>query len=486
MNTFVGCSYILLENCISWDSKMEELMDRARRVIEHFAIEKKDFLDVRFFLGEATTINIRNGTAEHISSESNIGAALRALIGGAWGFSTTKSFEEKDLLAAMETAVSAARAMKKYIGESGTVPDKYVYKGVAPLKVRTDPREIALEDKIKVAVELEKNIRKDERIKVSQASLTDIVQREVIVNSLGTEVDVSNCYVRVGGNAVAREGTLIQNASDSVGTSRGWETVEEVDPAELGTRVGDRAVALLSALSPPSGRMNLIMDPTLVGVFIHEAFGHAAEADGVLGNMSVLRGKIGKQVGVLGVTVIDDPTMEGLRGSFPYDSEGTKTRRRVIVKDGILREYYQSLETAAKMGAEPNGAGRAMDFNFKPIPRMGNTFIEGRDMSFEELCQEVKEGVYLVKSYGGYVNPAIGQFYFTAQEGYLIKDGEVGPLTQNVSMSGLTLEVLSNIIGIGKEVKMAFPGTCGKAGQSAPVSGGGPHLAVANVVVGGR
>jgi len=262
--------------------------------------------------------------------------------------------------------------------------------------------------------------------------------------------------------------------------------VEEVNPVEMGAKVGSRAAALLSALSPPSGRMNLIMDPALVGVFIHEAFGHAAEADGVLGNMSVLAGKIGKQVGVPSITVIDDPTMEGLRGSFPYDSEGTKSRRRTIVKEGILKEYYHSLETAAKMGAEPNGAGRAMDFNFKPIPRMGNTYIEARDMSFEELCQEVKEGVYLVKSYGGYVNPAVGQFYFTAQEGYLIKDGQVGPLTQNVSMSGLTLEVLSNIIGIGKDTKMAFPGTCGKAGQSAPVSGGGPHLAVANVVVGGR
>jgi len=466
---------------------MEDLVDRARRVIERFTLKKDDFVDVRFFLGEATAINIRNGAAEQVSSESNIGTALRALVGGAWGFSTSKSFEEKDLLDAMETAVSAARAMQKHIGEKGIVPDKYVYEGSAPLKVHVDPREIALEDKIKAAVELEKNIRKvDERIKVSQAGLADIVQREIIVNSLGTEVDISNCYVRVAGNATAREGVVIQNASDSVGTSRGWETIEELDPAEMGRKVGSRAAALISALSPPSGRMNLIMDPGLVGVFIHEAFGHAAEADGVLSNMSVLAGKIGKRVGVLGVTVIDDPTIEGLRGSFPYDSEGTKTRRRVIVKDGIMNEYYQSLETAAKMGAEPNGAARAMDFNWKPIPRMGNTFIEGGDMSFEELCQEVKEGIYLVKSYGGYVNSAIGQFYFTAQEGYLVKNGRIGPMTQNVSMSGLTLEVLSNIIGIGKDVKMAFPGTCGKAGQSAPVSGGGPHLAAANVVVGGR
>lgn len=466
---------------------MEELIDRARRVIEHFPLERGAFLDVRFFLGETTTINIRRGVAEQISSESKIGVALRALIDGAWGFSTSKSFEEEDLLAAMGTAVSAARAMARSVGEPGIVPEEYVFEGRAPLRVEIDPREIALEDKVKVAVELEKHIRGEgDQIKVSTGSLSDVVQREIIVNSLGTEVDVSNCYIRVGGRATSREGTLIQNASDSVGTSRGYETVEGVDPAEMGTRIGKRAVALLSAQSPPGGRMNLIMDPSLVGVFIHEAFGHAAEADGVLGNMSVLAGKIGKQVGVPGITVIDDPTIEGLRGSFPYDSEGTATHRRVIVKDGIQKEYYHSLETAAKMGVEPNGAGRAMDFNWKPIPRMGNTYIETGDMSFEELCQEVKEGVYLIKSYGGYVNPSIGQFFFSAQEGRLIKDGEVGPLIQNVSMSGLTLEVLANVIGIGKGVDMAFPGTCGKGGQSAPVSGGGPHIAVAKVVVGGR
>ncbi|MFB0544011.1 MAG: TldD/PmbA family protein, partial [Candidatus Bathyarchaeia archaeon] len=375
----------------------------------------------------------------------------------------------------------------KSVGEPGIVPGEYVFEGRAPLRVKIDPRKIALEDKVKVAVELEKHVRGEgDQIKVSTGSLSDVVQREIIVNSLGTEVDVSNCYVRVGGSATSREGTLIQNASDSVGTSRGWETVEGVDPAEMGARIGNRAVSLLSAQSPPGGRMNLIMDPSLVGVFIHEAFGHAAEADGVLGNMSVLSGKIGKQVGVPDITVIDDPTIEGLRGSFPYDSEGTSTRRRVIVEEGILKGYYHSLETAAKMGVEPNGAGRAMDFNWKPIPRMGNTYIETGDMSFEELCQEVKEGVYLIKSYGGYVNPSIGQFFFSAQEGHLIKDGEVGPLIQNVSMSGLTLEVLANVIGIGKGVEMAFPGTCGKGGQSAPISGGGPHLAVAKVVVGGR
>jgi TldD protein len=117
---------------------------------------------------------------------------------------------------------------------------------------------------------------------------------------------------------------------------------------------------------------------------------------------------------------------------------------------------------------------------------MGNTIVLGGDMSLEELAEAVKDGIYLAKSYGGYVDTSRGQFYFSAQEGYLIRQGRIGPRVQNVSMSGLTLEVLENTVGAGRDVEVAFPGTCGKQGQWIPVAGGGPHLAVRGVVVGGR
>ncbi|MBM3291991.1 TldD/PmbA family protein [Candidatus Bathyarchaeota archaeon] len=464
---------------------MDNYINLAKKVIEKYPLSKGNFLEIRFFIGEFTNINIRNNASEQISNESKIGVALRALIDGAWGFSTSKNFTKRDLSTAMETAISASKASVNGLKEKSEVPLNYTYTGKAPLKIKIDPRSIPLEEKIKVAIELEKNIRiQGDKIKVSTASLTDIVQREIIVNSLGTEVDVSNCYVRMSGSGTAREGTLIQNASNSVGTSRGWETITEINPTEMGSGIGKRAMSLLTAQAPPGGSMNVLMDPTLVGVFIHEAFGHAIEADSIINNMSVLAGKVGHKVGVEGINVYEDPTIPGLRGSYEYDSEGTKTRKRVIVDKGVLKGYLHSLETAAKMGAEPNGGGRAENFNYKPIPRMGVTYIDKGDMSLEELCQEIKEGVYLSKSYGGYVNPAIGQFFFTAQEGRIITKGEMGPLIQNVSMSGLTLEVLSNVLGIGKDLEMAFPGTCGK-GQSAPVTGGGPSLAVKNVVVGG-
>ncbi len=465
---------------------MTEYIDSARGIIEKFTLGKDDFMDVRYYLADTNSIAIRRGIADQTVSQSIKGVACRALIDGAWGFSTTTSFEGGDMKVAMETAVKTAKAMSKNIGEPGVVAQDYVFKDIMPLDVKIDPREIPMDEKIRVAIEFEKNISGvSNQIKISTASLSDTVQREIIVNSLGTEVDFYNCYVSARGSATAREGSLIQNAGESTGTTNGWETIEETNLAEMGQKAGNRAVALLSAEKPSSGKMNIVMDQSLVGLFIHEAFGHAMEADGILSNMSVLKEKIGKPVGVPAINVVDDPTMKGERGYFPYDSEGTKTQRRNMVVDGIQKEFYHSLETAAKMGVKPNGAARAMDYNYRPIVRMGCTFIKRGDMNFEELCQEIGDGVYLKKSGGGYVNPSIGQFFFSTQEGQLIKNGEPGALTQNVAMSGMTLEVLSNVIGVGNDF-MLRSGSCGKGSQTAIVTMGGPSLAVKNVVVGGR
>jgi len=465
---------------------LTEYIDNARSVVEQFSLGKKDFIDVRYYLADTNSIAIRSGVADQTVSQSIKGVACRALIDGAWGFSTTTSFDSKEIKSAMDTAVKTAKAMSSNIGEPGVVARDYVFNDIMPLDVKIDPREIPMDEKIRVALEFEKNISGiSDQIKISTASLSDTVQREVIVNSLGTEVDFNNCYISARGSATAREGSLIQNAGESIGTTNGWETIEDANLSELGQKAGNRAVALLSAVKPPSGKQNIVMDQSLVGLFIHEAFGHAMEADGILSNMSVLKEKIGKPVGVPEINVVDDPTMKGERGYFPYDYEGTKTQRRNMVVDGVQREFYHSLETAAKMGVKHNGAARAMDYNYRPIVRMGCTFIKKGEMSFEELCEKIGDGVYLKKSGGGYVNPSIGQFFFSTQEGQLIENGEPTALTQNVAMSGMTLEVLSNVIGVGKDF-MLRSGSCGKGSQTAIVTMGGPSLAVKNVVVGGR
>jgi TldD protein len=458
-----------------------------RRILDRFQLGWKDFADLRVTEVESTNVFIRKGEVDQVVNRKSAGGAARALVKGAWGFSYTTDLSPDGLSAALDKAIRSARAASSNTKEPAEVYRGATFEGRSGLRIRVDPREIPLEEKMSVALRFDGSIRSvGPAVATTGVSLGDAVKKERVANSLGTNVEYEVCYTRLSAQATVKEGDLVQNVTTSIGESRGWETIEGYDVENEGVKLGRRGINILSAKPPPSGRMNVIMDHSLVGVYIHEAFGHASEADAVKANRSILAGKVGDKVGSEMVTVVDDPTIEGARGSYPYDSEGTMARRRVIVERGVLKGFLHSLETAAFMNVEPNGAARAQDFSSKPIVRMSNTFVQAGDMTLEELAELIREGILLIESYGGYVDPARGQFYFTAQEGRLIRDGKICESTQNVSMSGLTLEVLQKTIGVGKEMKIAFPGTCGKDGQSAPVSGGGPYLAVRDIVVGGR
>jgi len=462
-------------------------MYEIKSFIEALKLNPGDFADFRITKVESTSITIRKGQVQQVSYNISLGGAARVLYNGSWGFYYTTDLSKEGIRNALEKAFKAAKSSSSKATEKSLVKVEKTYEDEVKLKVKIDPRDVPLEEKMKVALEFDKNIWSGrDGIASTIVNLSDSVKTEQIVNSHGTNVFHESCSIRISGQAIAKEGELVQNVSTSMGESNGWEAIEKFDYVKEGQELGKRGIELLKALPPPSGKMNVIMDQSLVGVFIHEAFGHASEADAVKANRSILSGLLGKKVGNESISVIDDPTIPGMRGSYAYDSEGTKAERREIVKNGILVGYLHSLETAAYLNAKPNGAARAMDFSHKPIVRMSNTFIENGEYSLEELAEIVKNGIYLAKSYGGYVNPSIGQFYFTAQEGYIIENGKIGKKVQNVSMSGLTLEVLKNVLGVGNDLKLAFPGTCGKEGQWVPVTGGGPHIAVKDVVVGGR
>ena len=463
------------------------MKDFARKLLDKIDLGSGGFADIRFQNSETMFMHIQNGITHEMNSTRMGGAAARALIGGAWGFSTTADVTKESLKMILNSAVGMAKVASAKIKEPRKVDSNFATQGTAKLKMDVNPKDISIEEKLKIAQDYERSIREvDKRIANSNSRYGETVSKETIINSNGTDVTTESGVFRLISGAVAREGNLQQRVSDDVASSKGIKSILDYNVIEQGTKVGEKAIELLSADKPPSGKMNLVMDPSLVGVFIHEAFGHACEADGIITKNSILHDKLNKQVGVEEISVTDDPTKEGLRGTFLYDSEGTKAKPRRLVTNGILTEFFHTLETATIMGHEPNGSGRAMDFRYPPVARMGNTYVEAGDKSLDELFEIIGEGVYLEKSYGGYVNPAKGQFMFSAQNGFVIKNGKQKSITQNVSMSGLIMEVLTNTIGVGKDESPAFNGTCGKAGQWVPVTGGGPALAVKDLVLGGR
>jgi len=319
-----------------------------------------------------------------------------------------------------------------------------------------------------------------------QAIFENSLSHQVIANTFGTYIEQGGvrCSVRVA--ATAQDGDVRQFATKSQARPCGYELMADMDPEDFAGVAADKALALLDAEPAPAGVFDVIIDPRVCGLLVHEAFGHNAEADAVWAGESILAGKEGQPVASELVSIVDDPTRKGLNGSFTYDHEGVPAVRHEIVRDGVLLGYLHSLETAARMAAKPNGAARAMNHQYEPIVRMSNTFIEPGDATLEEMIESTEHGLLLEGGYWGYVFTARGQFTCNVENAYAIENGEIGQHYRNASISGLTLETLQKVDAVGADLSFDLGGMCGKGGQSMRVDAGGPHLRIREVVVGGQ
>ena len=468
------------------------VLDVARKLVDEVDTTVVQFLDIRTYRNETLQLSVRKGDANQIASNQMNGVAIRALVNGAWGFASVASDDTSQIRQARDAAIKMARGLSSRSKANAKLTTEAVFEARNEFTPDEDPKNYSFEEKMQLAQRVEKILREyDPSIINSNGTYSEMIQREEIANTNGTNVVTDYAALRLSGFATSRKGDVIQNVSDSIATSGGMKAIINWDIDKHANSLGNRAVDLLDAVNSPSGKMNVLLDPSIVGVYIHEAFGHASEGDAVLDNRSVLTGQLGNTMAIPEVSVVDDPTLPGLRGSFKFDSEGTPTKRREIIKNGVLVGFLNDLRTATMLGQEINGCGRAMDFRHTVMPRMGNTYIEQGDKKIEELLEEIGDGVYLQYSYGGYVNPATGEFFFSSQGGFLVENGELTKPIRNSGMSGMTLDVLKNTIGVGNDKDIdAFPGTCGKPSltgpQMLPVTGGGPHIAAKDINVGGR
>ena len=445
-----------------------------------------DYCDIRTARSSGTRIETKNLDVEKAMFGESEGAGIRVLYQGAWGFFSTRELDERSMTEALETAFKLAKAAS--VGgkrETGIADAPVVDTGVIWVP-KKDPADIDISEKYQLLHDMVSIAMEDEHVRSLSTGYADSTVFQRMVNSDGSDVrtQVTRTYVRA--SIVAADGPKISSVIISAGGTGGFEAFEQKGqhPIENTVEGAESAVRLLHAEKSPSGRMPLIADPDLAGVFAHEALGHATEADLVMAGDSCLDGMIGKRIGSDVVTIIDDPTVPNVYGSFPYDDEGVKSRRKVLVENGILKTYLLSRETAHKYGMEPNGSARAESIAYRPLVRMSNTFVDNGDHSFEELIEGIKYGIYAKGSRGGQVDTGKGTFQFSAQEAFLIENGEVTKPLKDVSFGGSTLEILKSIDAVGDDFRFGHPGSCGK-GQWVPVSDGGPHIRIKEANVGG-
>jgi TldD protein len=458
------------------------LKDILTKTVDHGRSLGSEYVEVRAQTLFKTLLTTKDGTVEGAKEGIESGAGVRALVDGAWGFVSLGNLEPKLLNEAVEEAVKLAKAASHRVKSPVKLADAKTVEDRVQGNSRKNPKDVSMEQKICDVLATDKAVfGYDSRIKSCTISYLDVTGTSIFVNSDGTCIEQDKLYVWSRILTSARENSVFASAREELGSTLGYEVFDTGTPEKLGETVAKRVVEQLRAKTPKGGSFPAIIGPNVVGVFIHEAMGHLAEADLTLSG-SVLYNKLGKQIASEAVTVYDDGTVEGAFGSFKYDDEGVRTQKTPLIEKGTLTGLMHNRETAQKLNMEPTGNARAEDFRFEPIVRMRNTYLAPSDNSFEELVEGIDFGYYLKSFRGGQAN-LDGTFQVGIQEAYEIVKGQIGDPVRSASISGNTLETLHRVDAIGRDFEL-WPGRCGK-GQTAFICDGGPHIRVGEVTIGG-
>ncbi|MHA1212556.1 MAG: TldD/PmbA family protein, partial [Candidatus Heimdallarchaeota archaeon] len=426
------------------------------------------------------------------------GIGITAYYKGVSGFSYTASLDRPAVKKCVENALGIAKAS----AEIATIKldfdkrEKTVKVHDLKLPVKKHPKDFELTYKLDLMDRVETAaLAESDWIKSSRAMYGEFYGSKYFLNTDGDEISWEPIVVdlRISITASASTGDALVRGVNSTGGSKGLELFEgkETTPEYLGTKANEWAKEQREAKAAPAGKYRALCDNALSGVLAHESFGHCTEADAILTNDSVLIKRIGEKIGTEKVTIYDEGTPDQQYNGFwlPYDDEGTKTEKTLLVEDGILKGYLHNRASAKILKQAPTGNARALHYRFNPIPRMKNTYFAPGDLTEEEAIEQLKEGIYAIQTSGGQVNPTEGTFLFKAVRGYWIENGKIKYPIKDVTIKGEILALLNNVEGVTKDLKISsgYFGGCGKGAQfPLPVGLGSGKVLFSEAMFGGE
>ena len=436
-----------------------------------------DYVDVFFEEKITNQIQMEENKVQKCSTVFDKGLGVRLIKDEKTFYAYTNDLTKKGI----EELVSSLTNMKskniinlKKINPSINIP------------IKINPNELPISEKINFLKRAnDVSWRESSNIKQVKVLYGDSSQKIIIANSEGDLTEEERVHILFLIHVVAYENGIIQTGYEVIGGLKGFEIFEEILPEELSLKATKRALMMLKARRIKGGRMPVVISSEAGGTMIHEAVGHGLEADLVQEGISVYSGKIGEKIASELITVIDDPTLPNMRGSYVFDDEGTPAQKTVLVDKGVLVNYIYDKYTAMKDGKSSTGNGRRQSYEHYPIPRMSNTYIAPGNHSPEDIVRSVEKGLFVKKMGGGQVNTVTGEFVFEVQEGYIIEKGVIGEPVRGVLLIGTGQEILKNIDMVGNDLGFSI-GTCGKNSQGVPVTDGMPTLRIPEIVVGGE
>jgi TldD protein len=419
-----------------------------------------------------------DGRVEELTSGAERGAGIRVISGDTTGFAHTADLSEESLLAAADAAAAAARA-----GGGGVREVELTRRVTQPRHpVLLLPVDISKSRKVELLQRADAAARATgSAIRSVTVGYGDSVRSILVANSEGVLASDRQVRTRLMTQCVAVGDAGMQTGYDVAAKTVGFELFESADVEEIGRVAARRALAKLTARPAPSGAMTVVLEKGAGGTMFHEACGHGLEADLVLKDTSVFKGRVGQRVASPGVTVVDDGSYAYEWGTSAIDDEGHPTQRNVLIEDGYLTDYMWDLRHARKHDHAQSGNGRRQSYQYLPIVRMTNTYLLAGKEDPASIVASTKNGVYCKRLGGGQVNTATGDFVFGMVEAYLIENGQITETLRDANLIGNGPAVLADIDAIGDDFATGV-GTCGKDGQGVPVSDGNPTLRVSGAL----
>jgi len=439
-----------------------------------------DYADIRYEKKTSTKITFNKKELKTIGSNVTDGFVIRVLKNG--GFATIAFTKESNALKALKIAEDNALVISKNIQKPVRFAKADVIKESFKSFLKEDPRKISLEEKLELIRSYNDIPLKYENITTTSTAYFEQIREKYFVNTEGSEINEDLITAGIRGRATAKEGKLLQDVRIGAGGSDGFHSIRnQEENFEFKTKV---ALDLLKAKPVTGGTYNCILNPSLAGVFAHEAFGHFSEAD-IVETLPGMRAKmqIGQKIGSDILNIIDDATMPNQLGFYKYDDEGVAVRKVQLIKNGVLTGRLHSRRTAAEFDEPLSGHMIAEDFEYAPIVRMGNIYIEPGKSTLDEMFEKMGNGLYILDAKGG--QTAGENFTFGGQYGYIIENGKKKEMIRDLNISGNLYQTLKDIAMIGNDFVLGKVGGCGKGQLNIRSCHGGPHILINGLVVGG-
>jgi TldD protein len=439
---------------------------------------KGDYVDVFFEEKITNQIQMEENKLQKCSTNFDKGLGVRVIIDRKIFYAYTNDLTK--------TGVNNLISSLKNYKYSGNFINLKKLSPTINFLIKMPPKNIDIIEKVNFVKRANKiSWSQGEKVRQVKVLYTDSFQNIKTANSEGFFTEEERIQTLFLVHTVASENGIVQTGYEAVGGLKGHELFEETTPEEVALKATKRALMMLNARRIKGGRMPVVISSEAGGTMIHEAVGHGLEADLVQEGLSVYSGKLGERIASEFITVIDDPTLPNMRGSYIFDDEGTPSHRTVLVDRGILINYLSDKYTAMKEGKTSTGNGRRQSYEYYPIPRMSNTFIAPGKHTPKDIIRSVDKGLFVKKMGGGQVNTVTGEFVFEVQEGYIIEKGTIGEAVRGALLIGTGQDILKSIDMVGKDLGFSI-GTCGKNSQGVPVTDGMPTLRIPEIVVGGE